>query len=248
MAGVSFERVAHCYDETRGGERRGRAVAEGVLPYLSPGGVVEIGIGTGVVAMGLRAHGRTVTGVDLSPAMLARAVDRLGPSVAVADAARLPFPRQASANALLVWVLQLVPDIAETLAEAARVVRPGGRVVVVPSRSIRDDEAWHIVHRMYESLPRRPGMYAADVEAAGARCGLLRHVATELALHQPFELTPSSEARLIAERAYSSLFDVDDAAFERHCRPAMAALLALPDPDRPRPVEAHQHVVVFNRR
>ena len=41
MAGLSFDRVAATYDESRGGERRGQVIAAGVLPYLTAGRVVS---------------------------------------------------------------------------------------------------------------------------------------------------------------------------------------------------------------
>jgi ubiquinone/menaquinone biosynthesis C-methylase UbiE len=248
MAGISFDRVAATYDESRGGERRGQVIAAGVLTYLTSGRVVEIGIGTGVVALGLRQLGRDVIGVDLAPAMLARAVERVGPAVTVADAERLPFADGAADAALFVWVLQVVPDVARVLAEAARIVRPGGRVVVVPSTSIRDDEMWSIIQRMHAAFAlQRPGESAAGVEAEGARCAALRHVTTDLALHEPFEATPAIEAQRIEERQSSSLFTVDDLTFDRFARPAIDALRALPDADTPRLVSSSQHVVVFER-
>ena len=248
MAGLSFDRVAATYDESRGGERRGQVIAAGVLPYLTTGRVVEIGVGTGVVALGLRQLGQNVIGVDLAPAMLARAVERVGPRVTIADAERLPFAAGAADTALFVWVLQVVADVARVLTEAARVVRPGGRVVIVPSTSIRDDEMWSIIRSMHAGFGlRRPGEAAAGIEAEGARCAALRHMTTDLALHEPFEATPSIEAQRIEERQFSSLFTLDDETFERVARPAIDALRALPKPDTARLVSSSQHVVVFER-
>ena len=50
---LSFERIADRYDATRGGEQRGRRTAASLAPLLDPvWPVVEIGIGTGVIALG----------------------------------------------------------------------------------------------------------------------------------------------------------------------------------------------------
>ncbi|HEY6596686.1 MAG TPA: methyltransferase domain-containing protein, partial [Asanoa sp.] len=70
---LPFDRVADRYDATRGGEERGRALADAVQPWLAPGRTLEVGVGTGLVAAELRARGFDVYGVDLAPAMVARA-------------------------------------------------------------------------------------------------------------------------------------------------------------------------------
>jgi ubiquinone/menaquinone biosynthesis C-methylase UbiE len=132
---LSFERIADRYDATRGGEQRGRRTAASLAPLLDPvWPVVEIGIGTGVIALGLRELGFAVVGVDLSPAMTQRARRRLGPVVAVADAAHLPVADAAIEQAVSIWLLHLVADRAAVMAEVARALRPGGRYLVSSAR------------------------------------------------------------------------------------------------------------------
>lgn len=247
MAGKSFDRVVDVYDETRGGEARGHSIAAGVLPYLRPGRTLEIGVGTGIIALGLRDRGVDVVGVDLAPAMLAKAVDRVGPCVAVADGYQLPVPDASVDNALFVWVLQTVPEIEPMLAEAARVVRPGGRVVAVPSGGVRTDPANAIVRAMHDALGVRAGARAEGVATAGHGVPALRHVATDLALHEPYASCPARDADNIERRMFSSLFDVGDEQWARVVAPAIAALRALPDAGETTLVDSHQHVVVFER-
>ncbi|MFC7483181.1 class I SAM-dependent methyltransferase [Luedemannella flava] len=128
---VSFDPIADRYDETRGGEARGEGVADDLVPWLPEGRVLEVGVGTGVVAKALRARGLNVVGVDLSPQMARRAVGRLGPRVTLGDAHALPVADASVDAVVMVWVLHLVGGIEGALAEAARVLRPGGRVVAV---------------------------------------------------------------------------------------------------------------------
>jgi len=92
-----------------------------------PGPVLEIGIGTGRVALPLVAAGVPVVGVDLSPAMLARlrAKDPTVP-VAIGDATRLPIADRTVGAAVLAHVLHLVADWRVVITEVERVVRPGG--------------------------------------------------------------------------------------------------------------------------
>jgi hypothetical protein len=51
---MSFEQVASIYDATRGGERRGNGFAGAMAPWVAGPRAVELGIGTGVIANGLR--------------------------------------------------------------------------------------------------------------------------------------------------------------------------------------------------
>jgi ubiquinone/menaquinone biosynthesis C-methylase UbiE len=68
---LAFDRVAETYDQTRGGEERGRRFATEVATFLDPSRpVLEVGVGTGVMALGLRELGFDVLGLDLSLPML----------------------------------------------------------------------------------------------------------------------------------------------------------------------------------
>lgn len=245
MPGTSFDRVASIYDETRGGERRGNGFADALAPRIVGPTVVELGIGTGLIAAGLRRHGIDTVGVDLSPAMLAVALDRVGPRVSVADVDRLPLADDAVDTAFFVWVLQLVHDPEVTLAEAARVVRPGGRVIAITSGPQYDptDEIAPIV----DGLAPLRRMRLDHNEVA-------RHDRLEL-IHDGFTpwddftgSSPSSEADNIERRIYSSLFDVDDATWSSVVVPIIERLRALPDPDRPRLRRNRHPLLVWTAR
>jgi demethylmenaquinone methyltransferase/2-methoxy-6-polyprenyl-1,4-benzoquinol methylase len=93
--------------------------------------VLDVATGTGAVARELlRQKGCAVVGVDQSPQMLAVARGHLPPSVKLVEASaeQLPF-EDASFDALTVtYLLRYVEDPGSTLAELARVVRPGGTI------------------------------------------------------------------------------------------------------------------------
>ena len=105
---------------------------------IPQGGIaLDVGSGPGNVTASLaRAAGPDglALGVDISEPMLARAVRAEGgPQVGFlrADAQRLPF-RDATFDAVVSFaMLQLIPEPSAALAEMARVLRPGGRVVVM---------------------------------------------------------------------------------------------------------------------
>ncbi|ONK09825.1 class I SAM-dependent methyltransferase [Streptomyces sp. MP131-18] len=91
------------------------------------GTCLEIGCGTGIHAARVRSLGRTPVGVDLSGGMLRHARGRL--PAARADAARLPV-LDASVPAVLAMMVHTdMPRYPAVLAEAARVLRPGGVLV-----------------------------------------------------------------------------------------------------------------------
>jgi demethylmenaquinone methyltransferase / 2-methoxy-6-polyprenyl-1,4-benzoquinol methylase len=94
------------------------------------GHVLDVATGTGLVAGELLRQGFKVTGLDLSPEMLAVAHRRFGNQVELinASAEALPLDAESFDHLTAAYPLRYVADPAATLAEFARVVRPGGLV------------------------------------------------------------------------------------------------------------------------
>jgi demethylmenaquinone methyltransferase / 2-methoxy-6-polyprenyl-1,4-benzoquinol methylase len=94
------------------------------------GHVLDVATGTGLVAAELLRQGFKVTGVDLSPEMLAVAHRRFGHEVELihASAEALPLASASFDHLTAAYPLRYVADPRATLAELARVVRPGGFV------------------------------------------------------------------------------------------------------------------------
>lgn len=95
--------------------------------------VLDAGCGHGPLFDALQARGATVSGFDLSPAMVALAHDRLGDDadVRVADlAAPLPYADDEFDLVVISLALHYVKDWAPSLRELRRVLRPGGRILV----------------------------------------------------------------------------------------------------------------------
>jgi ubiquinone/menaquinone biosynthesis C-methylase UbiE len=131
---VAFDRAVEFYDRTRGLRPEvEELVAERVEAVAGPAArLLEIGVGTGRIALPLHRRGREIVGVDLSWPMLERyrakaaAAGLPPPPVLRGDASRLPL-RDACVDVLLeVHVLHLVPAWERALAEARRVLTPGG--------------------------------------------------------------------------------------------------------------------------
>jgi SAM-dependent methyltransferase len=247
---VAFDRVADRYDETRGGEERGRLLARELDPLLDrrwP--VLEIGVGTGVVARGLVDLGHRVFGVDLSPPMAARAADRLGPVVVVGDALRLPVADVAVSQAYSVWLLHLVGDQGAVLGEVARVLRPGGRYVVSPGHLPRpEDEVGAMLWDLDRLLdPDEARVDDAERLRALAPAAGLRMVEERRCAPRRFEMSPEEVARNMEERVYSILWDVDDATWRDLVEPVIRRVRHLPDPEQPRPRVHEYELIVLDR-
>jgi SAM-dependent methyltransferase len=246
MAQIPFDRVAETYDVTRGGMERARDLVGVMAGGLRPGPVLEVGVGTGVIAAALGEIGHPVLGVDLSVPMLRRAQERMGARVALGDGYRLPVRDRAVPNAALVWVLQLVPDVPGFLAEVARTVAPGGRIVAVPAGGDwAPDEMSAAVDDMILTL-RPPQDRPEQIEAAARALGL-EVVARTATTPRPQHDTPEDLAVMIERREWSMLWDLDDRTWARVVEPALTALRALPDPDRPRARASWHPVVVLER-
>ncbi|MFY9616081.1 MAG: class I SAM-dependent methyltransferase [Candidatus Dormiibacterota bacterium] len=134
---INFDNAAEFYDATRSLPPEVQArVTEILMPELAGRGpVLEIGIGTGRIALPLAARGVNLTGVDISEAMLARLgekADALGLQVParIADATELPFPDDSFDAGIACHVFHLVRDWPRAVTELVRVVAPGGVILV----------------------------------------------------------------------------------------------------------------------
>ena len=117
------------YDRVLLGDGRAWACAQ------SRGAVLEVAIGTGR-NLPHYPRDRRLTGIDLTPAMLTLARDRardLGVAAAllVADAQALPFAAASFDSVVCTLGLNAIPDDQAAVGEMYRVLRPGGRLVLL---------------------------------------------------------------------------------------------------------------------
>ena len=176
---IAFDQAAGYYDESRGIPREvEEQAADQVEAAVGPAArLLEMGVGTGRVALPLHRRGRRVVGVDLSLPMLERyrakaAAEGLAPPPLLrADATRLPF-RDACVDAVLeVHVLHLIPDWELALAEARRVLVPGGTVLIGRGGGHRGDqgprmETLNRFHQLAAELGGGPRRVGADDDAS----------------------------------------------------------------------------------
>ena len=133
---VPFDRAVEYYDRTRGiSEEASREMVALLTAELGGRGrCLEIGVGTGLVALPLAEAGVPMVGVDISGPMLAKLVEKAGGRapfpLVVGDATTLPFADARFGAALLRHVLHLIPAWERAVAELARVVTRPGTVLV----------------------------------------------------------------------------------------------------------------------
>jgi SAM-dependent methyltransferase len=232
------------FEILRGGEKRGAALADVLWEHLPIAGrTLDIGVGAGVVADAVGADGRWIAGVDMSPVRLRRAFRRLMGAAARADARALPFATGAYDAAYVVW-LQIVPD-PPVIAEAARVLRPGGRLVIVtgPHSSGPDDEIGAVEAGLDALHPWQD--VPADVALRGVTAGLRLVARRQWAI--PVEQSPAEAAEGIEGRDLATLWGLDPRTVDNAIAAATTALRALPDPDRPRVRRIAYPLLVFER-
>jgi malonyl-CoA O-methyltransferase len=115
------------------------------LAAAAAGPVLELGCGTGRLTEKLVAAGAEVTAVDFSAGMLARARKRAAATFVEHDLRTpLPFSDNLFELAVSGLVVEHLPDLAEFMREAGRVIRPGGRVVITdmhPAMRLRGNSA-----------------------------------------------------------------------------------------------------------
>jgi ubiquinone/menaquinone biosynthesis C-methylase UbiE len=115
--------------------------------------ILEVGCGTGHWLEALRAPGRRLTGLDYSAGMLARAQSRVQNVTLIRGTAEaLPLPAHSFDRVFCINALHHFPDKPAFLAEARRILRPGGRLMSVGLDPHRGQDRWHVYDYFPESL------------------------------------------------------------------------------------------------
>ncbi len=137
----AYARWAPVYDLVFGAvfERGRMAAIEAAELACGPAGgrILEVGVGTGI-SLPDYARSNRLTGVDLSEPMLRKAQERVEKenlsnveALAVMDAEKLALPDDSFDVVVAQYVITAVPNPEATLDEFARVLKPGGEIVLV---------------------------------------------------------------------------------------------------------------------
>ena len=137
-------------------------VAVAALAEVHPARLLEVGCGTGAFAQRCAEElGCEVVALDASPEMVRTTAGR-GIDARVGDVRELPFADGSFDCAVAAWMLYHVADIDRALAELARVLRPGGRLVAMTNGAGHTRE-------LYEAVGADRGRRRSAPENGGER-------------------------------------------------------------------------------
>jgi ubiquinone/menaquinone biosynthesis C-methylase UbiE len=143
---IAFDKAVSYYDETRSVSAESMTAIVRVLTGALKGRerCLEVGVGTGRIALPLHEAGLSMTGVDLSRPMLAKLVEKAGGTIPfpliVGDATKLPFESSSYDATLACHVLHLIPRWRDAVDEMIRVVSPPGLVLIDPGDWLEGNE------------------------------------------------------------------------------------------------------------
>jgi len=174
-----FADAAAQWDDIRH-ELYGRAFTRDAMLALLPPTwtVADLGCGSGSLAADLSGYVKRVIGVDNNAAMLKAARRRLkehkNTELRKGDLAALPIDDNACDATLCVLVLTYVDDPAAAVAEMARVVKPGGRVVVLDLLEHSRDAFRRQMGQVHPGFkPAALKRWMKDAGLQGVRCDAL---------------------------------------------------------------------------
>src|SRR6201993_1489015 len=166
MVEQAYDRWAPIYDLVFGGVfSKGRDAAIQATNKLG-GRVLEVGVGTGI-SLPLYAPHVRIFGTDISEAMLNKAKQRVVEGklkniegLAVMDAEKLEFPDNSFDVVMAQYVVTAVPNPEAALDEFARVVRPGGELIIL-TRVSADGGMRRFIEQSLQPIVTRLGFRTA---------------------------------------------------------------------------------------
>ncbi|MGD0849410.1 class I SAM-dependent methyltransferase [Bradyrhizobium sp.] len=162
MVETAYDRWAPIYDLVFGGVfSKGRRAAIAATNHIG-GRVLEVGVGTGI-SLPQYAPNLRIFGTDISEGMLRKAKARVSElrlknveGLAVMDAEKLEFPDNSFDVVMAQYVVTAVPNPEAAMDEFARVLRPGGEIILL-SRVSADAGMRHFIEKRLQPVVRQLG-------------------------------------------------------------------------------------------
>lgn len=273
MPGVVFDRAAGFYDATRGlPPGVAEEVRDQIALFTGAGHAtrfLEIGVGTGRIALPFVEIGADYTGADLSFPMievLRRKIAALSDGagrlkLALADAVALPFADASFDVIIMIQLLHLVSDWRQTLRECRRVLRDGGWLVLSSNENAQQKSSavtaprpegpllvrqkWNeLINELDQDRLQQPGSHRLAneevCEVLAEMGAVVRHLTLTEYQHHP--MTAREMASLHRDRIFSSDWHHSD---DVHAL-AMRRLECWLDEEHPAPDAPHRAQVQFS--
>lgn len=253
QSSVNFDRAAEYYDETRGfppGVEIAAAEVFARAGNISPSAhVLEIGVGTGRIALPLARHVRAVHGIDISSGMLSRLMAKRTTEIVhpvIGDATRLPYASGTFDAVVAVHVFHLIPAWRDALREVGRVLKPGAPLVHAwGARAVHSslEELWQQILQtgsvLRGSIP--PGEVESFIVDAGWTAA-----GDELHLNYVVENSPRAFIETLRQRKWSHTWVMSDTMLDDAvARMTQRAEVQFGDLDRLIPIEQTVRVQAF---
>lgn len=246
---VVFDQAAGYYDETRGfppgvDHEMARFLAS-AAGLRAAHRVVEIGVGTGRIALPVAKYVGLLVGVDLSTAMMRRLLEKhqlpeyAGSAIHVVqgDVMRLPLASDGFDAAIATHIFHLIPSPEAAAAEVARVLKPGGLMLNCRNRHQERTfepmlDAWDAA--VQDDIQQRVVRSWSQSHTLFADMGWPQ-VGDEWVFQYHFDRTPAQLLEQYRRRVFSSLWSLSDEMWQRGVQAMEAAMQA----HYPNPHEVH---------
>ncbi len=242
---VVFDRAAEFYDETRafppGVETPAAALIAQAGQFTPHSQVLEIGIGTGRIALPVSQHVGAYFGLDLSRLMMNRLrLKQNGEAIfpVQGDATRLPYPTHSLDAVIAVHVFHLIPNWQDAVNEVGRVLKPGAPLIHCWTKS--DDIFSNLLDACRSALPKTREI-DVGVRFEHNDTFLIEHGWREGDIHQldyAFERAPRELREAMKNRIWSHTWRLSDEELALGLA-AMDEVMAreYPNPEEPQTVK-----------
>lgn len=178
--------------------------------------VLDVACGPGIVACAAAPSARHVTGIDLTPAMIAQARDRQRKgghdniTWQVGNATCLPFEDGRFDVVLTRYSFHHIPDPAAALREMTRICRPGGRVVVIDATPTAETQKAYDRMETLRDPSHASALTLEQLRALGRAAGLVERAIDFYRLEALLDTLADTEDMA----ALTALFETDIASGE----------------------------------
>lgn len=253
---VAFDRAVEYYDATRGfppgvPEHIGATIAQ-AGGFSAQSRVLEIGVGTGRIALPAAKHVRTYIGIDLSRPMMERLLAKRTDepvSIAHADATRLPLGTGIFDAVIAVHVFHLIPNWRDALQEVARVLCPGAPLIHCVTRGQEVNPQIKALQDLWnDAVPQdnAVGIGWKDYDTFLLNEGWTHRNTEMYTFTDDISLSPQKFLDYREQRLGSGTWRLSDEQIERGVQAVRAHIAAhYPDPTQPIAVELQFKAMVY---